>query len=165
MINLIFAMNIYQQSFISFFVVMTIVGFFLIYADKKKWKEYCARSAEMMEKKKPQSVETDSAVSENEAVVDDNAKTKKKKKKKEKIPTSGEFEYNRRLNDRVLIALAVFLCGLGELIGMIVFRHKWYKIQYKIGMPLIALLNIFAIIVAVIACREVGGDGIIKFFA
>lgn len=165
MINLMIAMNVFQQSFISCFAIMTIVGFCLIYVDKKRWKEHCARSAEMMAKKKPQVVELDSALSEEAAVVDDNDKKKKSKKiKKDKTPISGDFEYNGRIKDRVLITLAVFFCGFGELLGMIIFRHKWYKYQYKIAIPLLALLNIGTVIVLVIACRGISGEITSKFF-
>lgn len=163
MTGLLCEMNVYQQSFISFFVIATIVGFILIFVDKKRWKEHTERSAEMMKIKSKSAVAVTETPTENESSTDEGTE-KKKKKGKEKKPEP--YEYEGRIKDRVLFTLAIVLCcGFGELLGMTFCRHKWYKPEFKIGMPIIALFNIGFIVLMIFACAEVGGDGIFKWTA
>lgn len=145
MIRLLCETNIYQESLVSFFVIATIVGFILIYVDKKRLKEHIARSNELLYPNDTERVEE-----------------KKKKKKTEELK---EFEYNGRIKDKTLIICAFLCCGLGELVGMLVYRHKWYKKSFKIGMPIIALLNIAFFVLMYFAFMEMGADGSIFWTA
>lgn len=145
MIRLLCETNIYQESLVSFFVIATIVGFILIYVDKKRSKEHIARS--------------------NELISPHSADIVEEKKKNEKTDNLKEFEYNGRIKDKTLIICAFLCCGLGELIGMLVFRHKWYKNSFKIGMPIISLLNIAFFVLMYFAFMEMGADGSIFWTA
>ncbi len=145
MIRLLCETNIYQESLVSFFVIATIVGFILIYVDKKRSKEHIARS--------------------NELISPHSADVVEEKKKNEKTDNLKEFEYNGRIKDKTLIICAFLCCGLGELIGMLVFRHKWYKNSFKIGMPIISLLNIAFFVLMYFAFMEMGADGSIFWTA
>lgn len=161
MIGLLCEMNVYQQSFISFFVIATIVGFVMIYVDKKRWKEHTARSAEMMKAKTKSDVIASEESDETATATIDGKKPKKTKKE-----TKEPYEYEGRIKDRFLFSLAIALCcGFGELLGMTFCRHKWYKPQFKIGMPIIALFNIGFIILMIFACAEIGGSGIFHWTA
>lgn len=142
-------LNNLQSSIIAFFAVMSIIGFMLIYIDKKRWKEHTNRSAEMMGVKRT----AGDVENENEP------KSGGKKRKTKNSTASTDFEYEGRIKDRVLILMAIFFCGVGELLGMLICRHKWYKIQYKIGIPLIALLNIGFVVIIVLACAGITSGG------
>lgn len=144
MIGLLSETNIYQESLVSFFVIATIVGFILMYVDKKRLKEHIARSNELIN---PHSTDV--------------AEEKKSKKTK----ALKEFEYNGRIKDKTLIICAFFCCGLGEVIGMLIFKHKWYKNSFKIGMPTIALFNIAFFVLMYFAFMEMGSDGSIFWTA
>lgn len=51
-----------------------------------------------------------------------------------------------RIPEKTLFLLAVFGGALGGIIGMQLFRHKTKHISFKIGMPLLLILNIAAYI-------------------
>lgn len=145
----------YVEAFIAFFVVMTIIGFVLIMVDKKRWKAHVSRSEEMIAiregKRTPSQTEEENNDSEENADI----KGKKKKKKS----SDSKYEYAGRIKDRVLIPFAILFGGIGELLGMIIFRHKWYNPVYKIGMPIIAAINLAFMIIITFAFLGVSGNG------
>ncbi|MBQ9832798.1 MAG: DUF1294 domain-containing protein [Clostridia bacterium] len=48
----------------------------------------------------------------------------------------------RRISERTLLLLAAFFGGVGAFLGMNLFRHKTKHLKFKIGIPLLILLNI-----------------------
>lgn len=144
----------YLQAIIAFFVIMTIIGFVLIMIDKKRWKAHVARSNEMNEMRSRKKVEPEAEVEDGDV----DSKDGKKKKKKAKSSSQG-YEYEGRIKDRALIPIAILFGGIGELLGMIIFRHKWYSNVYKIAMPIIAFINLAFMIIICFAFLGVGGDG------
>jgi uncharacterized membrane protein YsdA (DUF1294 family) len=54
-----------------------------------------------------------------------------------------------RMPERTLISLAAVGGSIGEIIGMYAFRHKTNKKKFKIGLPVILMLQIA---LAVIIC-------------
>jgi uncharacterized membrane protein YsdA (DUF1294 family) len=55
---------------------------------------------------------------------------------------------SRRVSEKALLLSAVFMGGFGALIGMYMFRHKTKHVKFKIGVPLLALLNIAVVVIA-----------------
>jgi uncharacterized membrane protein YsdA (DUF1294 family) len=51
-------------------------------------------------------------------------------------------KHKRRISEQTLLLLAAFMGGIGALLGMNVFRHKTKHLKFKIGVPLLLLLNI-----------------------
>lgn len=51
-----------------------------------------------------------------------------------------------RIPEKTLFALAVFGGALGGVVGMQVFRHKTKHTSFKLGMPLLLILNIGVLI-------------------
>ena len=49
---------------------------------------------------------------------------------------------SRRISEKTLILSAVFMGGTGALLGMQIFRHKTKHMKFKIGVPLLLILNI-----------------------
>lgn len=149
----------YFEAVIAFFVIMTIIGFILILVDKKRWKAHVARSNEMIEVRggRKSADETLEAEEENQ-----DGKEKKKKSKSKK--SDGKYEYEGRIKDRALIPIAILFGGIGELLGMIIFRHKWYSKVYKIGMPIIACINFAFMFIIAFAVKGIGGPEM-GFFA
>lgn len=49
---------------------------------------------------------------------------------------------NRRIPENTLFAFAFLGGGIGTIAGMYTFRHKTRKLSFKIGMPLIVILEI-----------------------
>jgi uncharacterized membrane protein YsdA (DUF1294 family) len=49
---------------------------------------------------------------------------------------------SRRISEKTLILSAVFMGGTGALLGMQIFRHKTKHLKFKIGIPLLLILNI-----------------------
>ena len=56
----------------------------------------------------------------------------------------------RRISEKTLILSAFFMGGTGALLGMHVFRHKTKHWEFKIGIPLLLLLNIIIIVIFII---------------
>ena len=48
-----------------------------------------------------------------------------------------------RISESNLLGIAILGGGIGEIIGMVAFRHKTKKAQFKIGLPIIVIINIF----------------------
>lgn len=53
---------------------------------------------------------------------------------------------NRRIPENTLFTFTVLGGGVGTILGMYVFRHKTKKMKFKIGMPLILILEILIFI-------------------
>ena len=125
----------------AFYAVMCIIGFCLIRTDKKRWNAQKARSDEMMtRKKKPQDAEN--------GVAEDAAEGKKKKEKKPKKKNEEPFEYEERVSEKAMFIVAIFFGALGELLAMLIYRHKWYKFSFRTYIPILTVINM--IIAAVI---------------
>ena len=54
-------------------------------------------------------------------------------------------QHKRRISEKTLIFSAFFMGGTGALLGMRLFRHKTKHLEFKIGVPLLLLLNIIVI--------------------
>ena len=147
MATLLAATNNYFNAVCAFLAIMTIVGFFLMRTDKKRWKAQEMRSEQMMEARKKKSQEEEDAEQEG--------KGKKGKKKKDK---DTPFEYQPRVPDQALFIVAIFFGAIGELIAMLIYRHKWYKFSFRVYMPMLAVLNILVAGV-VLVLLYIRGDG------
>ena len=65
----------------------------------------------------------------------------------------GRAKRNRwRISEGSLFSLAIFGGSIGALLGMYIFRHKTQKLKFKIGMPLILVLQL-AVIIVILICR------------
>jgi uncharacterized membrane protein YsdA (DUF1294 family) len=53
----------------------------------------------------------------------------------------------RRISERSLLLAAALMGGLGALLGMLLFRHKTKRAKFKVGVPLLLVLNAVVIIV------------------
>ena len=53
---------------------------------------------------------------------------------------------NRRIPENTLFGFTLLGGGIGTIAGMYVFRHKTKKLKFKIGMPLILILEILIFI-------------------
>ena len=47
----------------------------------------------------------------------------------------------RRISERFLITISIFMGALGALLGMIIFNHKTSKLKFRVCIPLTVLLN------------------------
>ncbi len=56
----------------------------------------------------------------------------------------------RRISEKTLILSAFFMGGTGALLGMRIFRHKTKHWEFKIGVPLLLLLNVTIIVIFII---------------
>jgi len=143
---LLSATNVYFNAVCAFFAVMCIIGFFLIRTDKKRWNAQKARSDEMMaKKKKPQA--------EGEETQEEGKKGNKDKKKKEE-----PFEYESRVPDKAIFAVAIIFGAFGVLLGMLIYRHKWYKFNFRVYIPILTVINIIVASV-ILYFLFVKGDG------
>ena len=48
---------------------------------------------------------------------------------------------SRRISEKTLILSAFFMGGTGALLGMQIFRHKTRHLKFKIGIPLLLIVN------------------------
>ena len=48
----------------------------------------------------------------------------------------------RRISEATLLLSATLMGGIGALLGMHIFRHKTKHMKFKIGVPLLLILNI-----------------------
>lgn len=53
---------------------------------------------------------------------------------------------NRRIPENTLFGFTILGGGIGTIIGMYVFHHKTKKMKFKIGMPLILILEVLIFI-------------------
>ena len=56
---------------------------------------------------------------------------------------------SRRISEKTLLVSAVFMGGLGALLGMYVFRHKTKHAMFMIGVPLALIFNIVVVVAIV----------------
>ncbi|MCL2401273.1 MAG: DUF1294 domain-containing protein [Oscillospiraceae bacterium] len=60
-------------------------------------------------------------------------------------------KHNRqRISEKALLLVAAAMGGLGALLGMCAFRHKTKHIKFKIGVPLLLIINIAIVILAAV---------------
>lgn len=48
----------------------------------------------------------------------------------------------RRISEMILLSLAALLGGIGASLGMYILRHKTRHTRFKIGVPLLMILNL-----------------------
>ena len=48
----------------------------------------------------------------------------------------------QRISEKTLLISAALMGGIGALLGMYIFRHKTKHLKFKIGVPLLLLVNI-----------------------
>ena len=56
---------------------------------------------------------------------------------------------SRRISEKTLLSAAALMGGSGALLGMTMFRHKTKHAKFKLGVPLLLIVNIAVVIVAV----------------
>lgn len=164
MINLIAETNQIQESLIAFYVIMVIVGFILIFVDKRRWKAHTERSAYMMNYKRKRSapVEDSSETTESAETTEDEIGKKEKKKKDKKSKNSpDDYQYEGRIKLGAFLAVGILFGGVGELLGMVFCRHKWYNRGFRFGVPLMALFNILLGALLLYLTGEAGNDSVI----
>lgn len=161
MINLLAETNQTQEVFIAFFACMVLVGFILIFVDKRRWVAHTERSAYMM------SVRSRKAAAEpqegEEASLENEKKSKEKKKKNKHDPA--EYQYEGRIKVPAFLIVGILFGAVGELLGMIFCRHKWYNKGYAWGIPLLAILNVIIGALLLYLAGETGSDDAIMVTA
>jgi uncharacterized membrane protein YsdA (DUF1294 family) len=65
------------------------------------------------------------------------------------------MERRFRIPESVLLIIAVLGGSIGCIAGMIVFRHKKRKVKFRIGLPLILILQIGAILALYISTSKI----------
>ena len=58
----------------------------------------------------------------------------------------------RRVSEKALLTAAALLGGPGALLGMFVFRHKTKHLKFRIGVPLLLIVNIAVVVVLYLRC-------------
>jgi len=53
----------------------------------------------------------------------------------------------RRISEKILLLSAALLGGPGALLGMYAFRHKTKHTKFKVGVPLLLVLNVILAII------------------
>lgn len=150
---MLLATNLHFRSFIGLIIVMTIVGFCLMWVDRQRYKAHVARSEQMQQGTAKTAPPQDA---EQEPPADDTGKGKKKAKKEQR-----PYQYEKRISPIALFAVAVCFGGVGELFAMLIGKHLWYKWNFRVFIPLLAVFNIVAAIAIGYALLEMGGDGIL----
>ena len=56
------------------------------------------------------------------------------------------IRHRRRIPEATLLGLALLFGAAGELVSMLVFRHKTLHKKFSLGLPLILILQIVAVI-------------------
>ena len=64
------------------------------------------------------------------------------------IDKSKARKRKRRISERTLLLTAFFMGGFGGFLGMQMFRHKTKHLEFKILLPLFAIINIAAVVAA-----------------
>ena len=52
----------------------------------------------------------------------------------------------RRISEKTLLLSAALFGGAGALLGMYIFRHKTKHLKFKIGVPLLLIVNIVIVV-------------------
>ncbi|NCA92501.1 DUF1294 domain-containing protein [bacterium] len=63
-----------------------------------------------------------------------------------------------RIREVLLFAIAGLSGGIGELLSMLIFRHKTYKWYFRVFMPIIVVLNIVTVSLILFIIYEAGAD-------
>ncbi len=156
---MLLATNLHFRSFIGFIIVMTIVGFCLMWTDRNRLKAHTARSEQMQQghAKASPTTEVNQDTEAEQAVEVDDGKKGKKKKQKEPQP----YHYEKRISPVALFIVAGVFGGVGELFAMLIGKHLWYKWNFRVFIPLAAVFNIVAAIAVGAFLLELGDDGIL----
>ena len=163
MINLIAETNQIQESLIAFYVIMVIIGFILIFVDKRRWIAHTERSAYMMSYKRKRSAPTEESAEGETSESDPEANDKKpKKKKKDSKHSPDDYQYEGRIKLGVFLAIGIIFGAVGELLGMVFCRHKWYNRGFRFGVPAMALFNILMGALLLYLTGETGADSVIS---
>ena len=166
MVNLIAETNQIQESLIAFYVIMVIIGFVLILVDKRRWIAHTERSAYMMNYKRKRAVaEESTSGSEGEAqegAEENEEKSKKAKNTKKTKHSPDDYQYEGRIKLGVFLAIGILFGGVGELLGMIFCRHKWYNRGFRYGVPALALFNILIGALLLYLTGETGSPDVIN---
>ena len=156
---MLLATNLHFRSFIGFIIVMTIVGFCLMWVDRKRYKAHTARS-EQMQQGRAKAAPAQGATADTEAEpATEGEENKKGKKKKQKEPQP--YHYEKRISPTALFVIAGLFGGVGELFAMLIGKHLWYKWNFRVFIPLLAALNIALAILIGYFLLELGDDGIL----
>ena len=59
-----------------------------------------------------------------------------------------------RISEKTLFLSAIFGGGLGGILGMLLFRHKTKHLSFKIGIPLIFVLNTVTYVLVLLFARQ-----------
>lgn len=51
----------------------------------------------------------------------------------------------RRISERTLLFLPLFLGGVGAMFGMVLFNHKTSKVKFRLWVPVEVILNVVTI--------------------
>ena len=53
----------------------------------------------------------------------------------------------RRISEKTLLVSAFFMGGIGAFLGMVILRHKTKHLQFRVLLPLFAILNIATVLI------------------
>lgn len=53
--------------------------------------------------------------------------------------------HNFRISEKTIFIISLLLGGIGTYVGMYVFRHKTKHLKFKIGIPIVIILNIISV--------------------
>ena len=57
------------------------------------------------------------------------------------------IKHRRRIREVILLGLAVLGGSVGALIGMYIFNHKVHKASFRVGIPLIIIIQIIILFI------------------
>ena len=134
--NILLAANMYFSSMCAFIAIMCVVGFLLIRTDKKRWKKQQAHSDAIMQ------ASMKMRASHNASSDTEDTAQKKKRQRKPSVSHDEPFEYKERIPDKVIFIVAFFFGAVGVFLGMLIYRHKWYKFSFRAYIPILTLVNI-----------------------
>ena len=55
-------------------------------------------------------------------------------------------QHGRRISEKTLLLGATFMGSLGALFGMYAFHHKTKHLKFRIGVPLLLIMNIIIVV-------------------
>ncbi len=65
------------------------------------------------------------------------------------------MEHRFRIPESVLLIIAVIGGSIGSMVGMFLFRHKIRKPKFRIGLPLIIVLQILLLVILFTTAKDV----------
>jgi len=57
---------------------------------------------------------------------------------------------SRRISEKTLLIATALMGGLGAFLGMVLLRHKTKHLKFKIGVPLLLIINIAVVVIILI---------------